>query len=227
MGILVFFLSVVLFTSPSWALYFDGGSGDGFAISSTGFSRSWGFLGGSGRGESLILTASQTLMTFTSAAQTFNVGDPVTGASTLSIRQDTTIGSGVTNGTLIYVTIPATVFMTWDTDITSITATGKIASAVSYINSGKTLVLTANADFVDGDAVTAAGLQFKDFSMASVGQLLLDITGGAGASEPDFWLKTIQISDRTNGFLGGSGRGEVTLDIYQHPGGALDLGTFF
>ncbi len=222
------FLGMVVSAHPAQALYFDGGSGDGFASSSLGYSRSWGFYGGSGRGEALTLTASQTLMSFFSAAtQTFSVGDGSTTASTMTIRQDTAVGTGITSGSSIYVNIPAVVPMIWNTAIMTATVTGKVSSTVSYLNGGKTLVLTANADFSDGDTVTVADLAFKDFTLAGYGNLLLDITAGTGAQDLDLLDKLIQIAERSNGFIGGSGRGETMLDIYQHPGLTIDFGTLF
>jgi hypothetical protein len=200
-------------------MYFGGGNGDGLAFA-TGDSRSWGFLGGSGRNDSLFLTASQTLVTFSSAdAQTFTVGDAATAMNTLTIRQDTAIGTGVTTANGLRVTIPADLDMVWDTsDTTAViggSASGKVSTTVAYADAGKTLVLTVTSNFADGDTVTVSGLSFKTFTSENERNLGLDITGSASWYETDVFEKIILVGPRSTGFLGGSGRSDALYDGIQ------------
>lgn len=192
------------------ALYFAGGNGDGHA-NGLGNSRSWGFFGGTGRHESMILTASATLMTFTSAAaQQFTVGDLATAMSPLTIRQDTAVGTGVTTANGLRVVIPVDLDMVWDSSITTAViggaAAAKVSTTVSYADSDKTLVLAVSSNFSDGDEVTVSGLKFKTFAAVSDNPLWLDITGAGTVYDFDLLNKLILFGSRSNGFLGGSGR---------------------
>jgi hypothetical protein len=221
------FLIFVCWATSAHALYFDGGNGDGHAMSLT-YSRSWGYGGGVGRGESMILTASQTLVTFSSAAtQAFTLGNNSTVASNMTIRQDTTVGSGIATGSDLTITIPSWLAMTFN-PISPIGVTGgHIAAAVTYTNGNKTLVLHVDSGFSDGDAVTLDSLQFNNFTVASYGNLLLDVTAGTGASEPDLFDKLILAPERGYGWVGGEGRGESLIDIHQHFRNVIDFGTLF
>ncbi len=231
----IFCAGVVLCAPPAQALYFGGGTGDGYGYA-LGDSRSWGFFGGPGRGEVMTLTAAQTLMTFTSAAvQTFTMGDPSTAASTLTIRQDTAIGAGVLAAKGLRVIIPAALDMTWNTAKTALTVTGSAAGKVSAsapaltvtYPDNKTMLISVLADFVDTDTIVVAGMEFNNFTFIGTDYLELDISGAGSLYEFDPFQKMILAPERSRGFLGGAGRGENELDIYQLPRNALDLGILF
>ncbi len=212
----------------AFALYFDGGDGDGYSSSLLGYTRSWGFTGGSGRGDEQLSGGTQTLVTFTSSSdQTFLVGDLSTAAGIMTIRQDLAVGTGIVTGNTIRITIPGGLRMTWD-PLTPITiAGGHLSNLPAYTGGNKTMELSVTADFADGDTVTVSGVQFNNFTVASLGNLQLDITAGAGAFEIDAYQKTISVGERLTGFLGGAGRGEIELDIFQHPRDAIGFGTHF
>ena len=218
------------YPASAHALYWSGGSGDGAALSA-GDSRSWGFFGGSGRGEAQVLTGSQTLMTFTSSAeQTFFMGNSATAMFNIFIRQDTAVGQGVLAATGMKIVIPAGLAMSWDTTLTTAAITGdplnKVSTTVSYPDS-KTLLLTVNADFTDGYSFTVSGLKFKSFALTGHDFLRLDITGAGTVYDFDAYDKIIFASERTSGFFGGQGRGEVEGDIFLFPNNTADLGTLF
>jgi hypothetical protein len=213
---------------PAHALYFDGSDGDGYNASDVGYTRSWGFTGGSGRGDLMLAAGNQTLMTFTSAAaQSFTVGGDSTLASVITIRQDAAVGAGIVTGDQLQVTIPYYLGMTWN-PITPLTITGGHLSGVpAYTNGNKTLVLSVTSDFADGDTVTVSGAEFNNFTVGSIGSLWLDITSGTGAYDIDPMDKTITATERLTGFIGGEGRGDMVLDINQHPRSVIDFGTHF
>ena len=220
---------MILSASPAHALDFTGGDGDGYAVDLM-YSRSWGFIGGGGKGDTYFTSGNQTLMTITSAAnQTFTIGGDTTVAnSAITITQNSAIGAGVLSGGQLRIIIPSNLAMTWDTSKTTVTsANGKVNAAVSYINSNKTLVLIAASNFNDGDTDTLTGLAFNNFTNAGLGNLMLDITSGTGAYEWDSLDKLIMLIERTSGFLGGGGKGDVDLSIYQHPLNTIDFGVFF
>jgi hypothetical protein len=230
-AIITFVVFYLMCPGVAHALYFDGGFGDGTALA-IGDSRSWGFFGGPGRGEATIMTATQTLMTFTSTEdQTFFLYDPATSASNILVRQDTAIGPGVTDANNLRIVIPSGLAMSWDTTLTTVTlggsAAGKVSTTVSYPDS-KTLLLDVTADFVDGDAVTVSGLKFTNFTATAPANFLrLDIAGSGLLYEIDPFYKLLFAHERAAGFLGGSGRGEVEGDIYLLPRNAVDMGTLF
>ncbi len=212
-------MSVIVYaTCLGWsgsahALFFAGGNGDGFGVSELMYSRTWGYIGGEGRGDIMLSTGSQTQMTFTSAAdQTFYLGDDPTGASVLTITQDAAIGAGVVFGNDLRVTIPASLGMIWDPAVTTVTLGGsapdKVASGVTYTDGGRTLVLDVTLDFVDGDSITVSGLAFSSFVSVGMDDLQLDITNGAGAKDIDPFYKLLLVTERSNGFIGGDRRGE-------------------
>jgi hypothetical protein len=135
-------------------------------------------------------------LTITSAAdQTFNVGDPLTAISTITITE------GIDAPTItalddIRIRIPAGFNMTWDTiDLAAVIGGGaaaKVAPAVAYEDSGLTLVLNVTADFAAGDQVTVAGLGFTGFTATSApDNLELEVENDGTAAAYD--KKTIRI----------------------------------
>jgi hypothetical protein len=70
-------------------------------------------------------------------------------------------------------------------------------------------------------------VQFNNFTVASYGNLLLDVTAGAGAQEQDLFEKLIIAPERGYGWVGGEGRGESLIDIHQHFRNVIDFGTLF
>jgi len=199
-AVLGIILGGIFFGAPlAQAQYFGGGNGDGYGYA-LGDSRSWGFFGGQGRGETTLMTGTQTIMTFTSAAsQTFTIHDPSTVASALTIGQVLTVGTGVVTANGLRVIIPSDLSMTWDTTKTSITVTGSAAGkvsasapalTVSYPNS-QTMLIPVITNFVDGDVIYLSGMQFNNFTAASLDSLRLDITGSGTIYDVDPYPKMI------------------------------------
>ena len=80
---------------------------------------------------------------------------------------------------------------------------------------------------MDTDTIVVSGMEFKNFTFIGTDYLELDISGAGSLYEFDPFQKIILAPERGYGFLGGAGRGENELDIYQLPRNALDLGILF
>ena len=119
--------------------------------------------------------------TLSSAAlQSFNVGDPPTTASTLTITEHATTGT-ITAANDLRIRIPDSFNMVWDTSVTSVTlggaASGKVsATLLAYEDGAKTAVIDVTSDFAAGDVLTLADLAFTSFSASSAGRLTLGHT---------------------------------------------------
>jgi uncharacterized repeat protein (TIGR01451 family) len=126
--------------------------------------------------------AAQTISS--AANQTFVVGDPSTPISPITITDKTppTIKANKN----IRVRIPASLNMTWDPTITTVTITGsgasKVSTTVSFANGNRDLVLNITVNFGGGDQITVSGLNFTNFTAPSAASSLGLITGGAGGA---------------------------------------------
>ncbi|KPK38533.1 MAG: hypothetical protein AMJ69_08220, partial [Gammaproteobacteria bacterium SG8_47] len=128
-----------------------------------------------------------TASTLASAAnQTFSVGQASTTASTITVTDSST--PTITAAQDVRIRIPATLNMTWDTSVTSVTlggtAAGKVSSGgVTYEDSGKTAVLNVTSNFTGSDQVTIDGLKFTNFTaVSSAASLQLVVAGSGGAT---------------------------------------------
>ena len=87
----------------------------------------------------------------------------------------------------IRITIPAGLDMTWDTSITTITATqtgtGSVAAGVTYEDADKTLVVDVTTNFAPGSSVQISGAKFANFATAHSGSSLLLETTNDGLTQ--------------------------------------------
>jgi len=101
------------------------------------------------------------------ANQFFQVGDPPTEMSPLTVTEDATNTTMKAFGT-ISLEIPSGLNMTWDDTIPTATITGsasaKVSSNVSYNTAADTATLSILEDFNLGESVTISGLKFTSFS---------------------------------------------------------------
>lgn len=124
-------------------------------------------------------------MTMSSAAnQTFKVNAASTAMSQITITADAT--GTITAANDIRIRIPATLSMTWDTSLLTVTrgggAAGKVSATVSYEDGGMTLVVNVTSDFAPGDVLTLSALKFKNFTAASPPEYLQLVVSGAGGA---------------------------------------------
>ncbi|GEM_PF-2920230 len=209
-----------------------GGNGDGYAAA--GFAdHVYGFTGGTGKGDASFLFGSRAVMALASAAdQTFTTSDAPTSASAVTITQNyAPAGQGVQAAKGIRVKIPSALGMTWNTALTSATvagtAAGKVSGTVSYENGGKTLLITVNSNFVDGDTITVSGLAFNNFTSSCLTWLGLEIANDGTTLESDPFYKQIFALTRTRGFTGGSGKGDAVLVFRYDATGVVLFSTLF
>src|SRR6266542_3937072 len=137
-----------------------------------------------------------TAPTMASAAnQSFVVGQAAMPPSAITVT-DAGVPA-ITAAQDLRIRIPATFNMTWNTGLTTATITGsaagKVATAVSYEDGGKTLVLDVTTDFVGADQIVVSGLQYQSFTApAAVDNLELVVSGaGGGTAAGD--TRTIQV----------------------------------
>src|SRR5437870_2327160 len=138
--------------------------------------------------------------TIASAAnQVFAVGQPATAIAAITITDAATPTITKANG--IRVRIPATFNMTWNTALKTATIGGgakaKVSTTVSYEDGGKTLVITATADFAANDQITVSGLQYTSFTAASAPDYLQLVVSGSGGGTAASDSRTIQIAAPT------------------------------
>ena len=119
------------------------------------------------------------------ANQVFTVGDPATAITTTTITESA--APRITAANDIRLRIPAALNMVWNTAITTATigggALGKVSTAVTYEDAGKTLVINVTTSFAAGDQITVSGLQFQSFTaISSATSLQLVIAGSGGAT---------------------------------------------
>ena len=127
------------------------------------------------------------------ANQTFQVGDPSTEMSLVTITDDAT-NATIKSGGLIELQIPSVFNMTWDISVTTAviggTASAKVNTGVTYSGDEKTVRLVANTGFSPGESFTVSGLKFANFSDASPAKNLKVKTDWFAATYDD---KTIEI----------------------------------
>jgi hypothetical protein len=157
-----------------------------------------------------------SVITLSSAAnQTFTVGQASTTASTLTITESST--PTITTSNEIRIRIPATLSMTWDPSITSITrggtASSKVSATVAYEDSNKTVRVNVTTDFAANDTLTIAGLKFTNFTAVSVHNLQLVVAGSGGA--------TAAIDDKTVTIIGAGITNEETVSACVAPGSGV------
>ncbi|MHC4415259.1 MAG: right-handed parallel beta-helix repeat-containing protein [Planctomycetota bacterium] len=137
--------------------------------------------------------------TLSSAAnQTFDVGDPATAISGITVTDGST--ASITAANDIRIRIPVGFSMTWDaTDATASISGGaasKVSGTVTYEDGNATLVVDVTSDFAGSDSITVSGLRFTDFTAASgPDNLELDLDNDATADATDG--KTIQVRGPT------------------------------
>ncbi|MCZ6915840.1 MAG: hypothetical protein O7I93_03600, partial [Gemmatimonadetes bacterium] len=134
--------------------------------------------------------------TISSAAnQNFTVGDPTTPIAPITITDDLSTPT-ITAANDIRIRIPAGFNMLWDAaDLTATLggAVGKVSTAVTYEDAGRTLVLNVTADFAAGEQIIVSGLSFTSFTAASAADNLeLEVFNDAQVSNLDD--KTIAVS---------------------------------
>ena len=183
------------------------------------------YLGGSGTGDTYGRYPSALLAT---TGQTFSLGSSSTSAGTIEVMQDTVgAGTGITTSSGIKIDIPSGLNMIWDSSITTATisgsASGDVSTTVSYANSNTTLVITVTSNFSDGNYILVSGVNFKSFTSAGTGQLMLDI-GATYGYDADNSLQ--EIAGAPIYYLGGNGDGHALYD-FQTQQGQLSYGSEF
>ena len=122
------------------------------------------------------------------ANQVFTVGDASTAMTTATIT-DASTSATITAANDIRLRIPAALNMIWNTALTTATigggAAGKVSTAVTYEDAGKTLVVNVTSNFAASDQITVSGLEFNNFTAVSAAtalQLVVSGTGGGTAA---------------------------------------------
>jgi uncharacterized repeat protein (TIGR01451 family) len=145
-------------------------------------------VSGAGGGTAAVSSTTKAIyaaMSLVSTAnQSFFVNAATTAISLITVTED---GSpSITAANDIRIDIPAGLNMTWDQlDLLATIggpAAGKVLTAVTYQNGGKTLVLKVTTNFVAGDQITVSGLSFTAFSAASPATSLVLVVSGAGGA---------------------------------------------
>ncbi|MBF0479075.1 MAG: hypothetical protein HQL26_06295 [Candidatus Omnitrophica bacterium] len=181
----IFFICFALFPANAFALYYSGGPG---------YTDTFGRV------------VSADAMVFSSvAAQSFMPSAASTPMAQMAIAQDISVpGGGVTAASGIRIRIPSGLNMTWDgCPTTTATITGsavtKVSTTVNCADSSKTMVISVNTPFSNGDSITVSGLSFVNFNALGSGYLGLDITNNGSLIATDPYSKEI------GGFSGGTG----------------------
>jgi hypothetical protein len=130
--------------------------------------------------------------------QVFTVNDPPTAMSTATIT-DAAGATSITANNDIRLRIPASLNMVWNTGVSTATiggaAAGKVSTAVTFGDAGKTLVLDVTSNFVAGDQITVSGLQYSTFtavSSAAPVQLVVSGSGGGTAATSNTTKQIVQ-----------------------------------
>jgi len=219
------FVIIGLFASgeQAFALYYAGGSGDGFDVAN---GATLYYHGGSGDGFDTANGANADVLTIGSIAQTFLVGDSATAISTITIEMEAgQSGGGINTTDDIRVKIPTSLDMVWDaTDETAViagSASDKVSTTVSYEDSNKTLVIDVTTNFAYDDNITVSGLSFIDFNSVGYDNLELEIDNLGTTATTDSNIKTISLPASLATFTGGLGDGFDVADgatLYYHGG---------
>lgn len=98
----------------------------------------------------------------------------------------------ITAGGDIRITLPASLYLRWDTSVTAPTlggsGAGKVAAAVAYADAGRTLSIDVTGDFAAGDTLTLNGLAVTNrIAAARPTGLELNLRGGTG--QPDAYSR--------------------------------------
>ncbi|MHC4081641.1 MAG: right-handed parallel beta-helix repeat-containing protein, partial [Planctomycetota bacterium] len=144
----------------------------------------------------IVLAPTPAVLSMSSASnQTFDIGDPPTAISAITITDGAT--PTITAASDIRITIPAGFNMTWDATDTTATIVGSdVSSTVTYEDSDATLVLDVTGDFVGEQSITVSDLSFKNFTAASaVDNLEVDVDNNGTADATD--SSTIRVSGAT------------------------------
>ncbi|HEY7237027.1 MAG TPA: hypothetical protein VH539_22895 [Gemmatimonadaceae bacterium] len=138
--------------------------------------------------------------TISSAAnQLFHVSDPATTISPITVLDGP--GGNVRRNRDIRIVIPPGFNMTWDVTVTTATITGnaanKVATAVTYANGNKTVVINVLTNFTANNSITIAGLRFTNFTATSAANnLILQLRNNGVTTDTD--NRTIQIDPFLN-----------------------------
>lgn len=136
--------------------------------------------------------AAQNQTISSAANQTFVVADPSTVASTMTITDN---AGKVKPANDLYIVIPGTLAMIWDTTVTTMTLTGNAAAKFSTtpIYSSPTCVkLNTLSTLVPGDQVIVAGLKLTGFAAAGgPANLILGLKNCGSTVDTDDKTKTI------------------------------------
>lgn len=129
------------------------------------------------------------------ANQTFQVGDPTTAASTITIAEDASYQT-ITDTDDLRVRIPSGLDMIWDTLQATIVVGGnastKVSTTVSYEDAGKTAVIDVTTSFAATDTITVDSLKFMDFgSVSAADSLELEVKNDGLVSAVDDKTKEI------------------------------------
>src|SRR6185503_14156496 len=153
------------------------------------------FLAGLGVAAFASPLAAQTISS--AANQTFNVGDPSTTASAITI---TDANGKIKPGNGIWIHIPQSLAMRWDNTVSTVTITGSAASRVSttptYLPGDSVVLITVTANFLGGDQITISGLAFTSFT-ATGGPASLFLEAGVVTNAADDKTKTISSGNIT------------------------------
>jgi hypothetical protein len=120
-----------------------------------------------------------------SASKSFVVNSAPMTISPVTVSDSATAAS-ITAANDVRIKIPSGLNLTWNQASTTATITGtasaKVSPAVTYENSGKTLVLNVTSDFVSSDFITVSNLSFNNFTGISGPGYLNLVTAGAGGA---------------------------------------------
>jgi uncharacterized repeat protein (TIGR01451 family) len=131
------------------------------------------------------------------ANQTFQVGDPTTAASTITIAEDT-LYQTISDTDDLRVRIPSGLDMIWDTLQATIVvggnASSKVSTTVTYEDAGKTAVIDVTTSFAALDTITVDSLKFMDFgSVSAADSLELEVKNDGLVSAVDDKTKEITV----------------------------------
>jgi len=114
------------------------------------------------------------------AGQTFNIGDPTTAITTITITDAT--HASLTDSRNLRIRIPSGLGMTWDSADSSATFGGSAsakAGAITYSGDAKTMFVDITTNFESGETLTIASLGFTAFGTVSTGNLEMSADNGA------------------------------------------------
>jgi hypothetical protein len=138
-------------------------------------------------------------------------------ATVATITVTSVTAAGIKAADDLRVNMPDGAVLIWDASVTlpvfGGTASNKVASAVSYTNGGRTVLIDVTADFGAGDTLTVGGLAVTNLAAAALpGKLSLDIDHDG---KPDvFDAQTVDIRmSRPGGSGSGYAVNAMTRDV--------------